>query len=382
MQFLKAVKIFDGEKLLPDETVLVLEGKRIKTIIGEADCDPLQVERLDGILCPGFVNTHCHLELSHLKNAVTRGKGFASFAMELMDRRGQADIKDIESAMQQACIEMKSNGIVAVGDVCNGSTSFQAKASSGLYFHSFVELIALDPRFASTVYEGGVKMLQMLQQHELTGSLAAHAPYSVSPDLINLITSRNREAGQPFSIHNQESEAENNFLLGNPSSLTRLYAHLGLDLSWYSAPRCTALRSFSSYLDNITSILVHNTVTCAEEVAEMQDKEIFWCFCPSANLYIENRLPDFKLFREDAQRICIGTDSLASNDRLDVLYELNYLAASGVFSEEELLAMITLNGARALKIESKFGRIAEGTSPGLNLLKRTGTIFEFSKKIN
>jgi cytosine/adenosine deaminase-related metal-dependent hydrolase len=92
-------------------------------------------------------------------------------------------------------------------------------------------------------------------------------------------------------------------------------------------------------------------------------------FCPNSNLYIENQLPPVFLFRKENLNICLGTDSLASNHELSVLAEMITLQIH--FPEiklEELVCWATLNGAKALKMENRFGSFEVGKNPGVNLI--------------
>ena len=117
-------------------------------------------------------------------------------------------------------------------------------------------------------------------------------------------------------------------------------------------------------------ILVHNTFTSASDIqwAEYYSKQLYWCFCPNANLYIENKLPDYKLFLDAKVKIVIGTDSLASNAGLSILDELKTISKHcPQISFEELLTWATKNGAEALQF-SDFGTFEKNKIPGVNLL--------------
>jgi cytosine/adenosine deaminase-related metal-dependent hydrolase len=383
VRFIKAVKIFDGKSFLPPGIVLVYgQDHKLEAIIGEREIAPEKIEHLEGLITPGFVNAHCHLELSHLRSQVTAGTGFCSFAMELMEKRGLSSPEAITESMQEAEKEMIANGIVAVGDISNGSTSFGVKREKKLRYHTFVELIGLNPVAAPAIMEQGKELLAQLNTEGLRGSLAAHAPYSASTELIRLISEHNARNSCPFSIHNQESVEEHLFFMGEKSNVHDLYAHLKINIGFFVPPLTSSLLHYLPHLCGRKNIMVHNTFTSAADIKAAEHKKLFWCFCPSANLFIEKRLPDFSLFIQEPERICIGTDSLASNTRLDVLTELNHLSeACGDFSQEQLLSMITGNGATALGLEDDYGKLVIGRNAGLNLLRHTGNKFELIQKV-
>jgi cytosine/adenosine deaminase-related metal-dependent hydrolase len=355
----------------------------LRDITKDDKVDRGSIEKLPGIITPGFVNAHCHLELSHLKNAIPQQTGLPAFARQVVSLRHTPVKEEMAEKMQQADAEMWNNGIVAVGDISNTDDSFAAKQNSKIQYHTFVEILGLNPANADTIFGKGLELLQKLNDRGLPGSLSPHAPYSTSKELIAKIAAHNAKGNQTLSIHNQESEEETRFLAGKPSGFEELYRSLGLDLSWYKAPGISSLEHYRDVLaDNASSLLVHNTFTSAYEVEASGAKRVFWCFCPAANRYIENRLPDFNAFTNHKETICIGTDSLASNSSLDVVGETNLvLGETSIFSAEDLLRALTYNGAKALGISENYGQFTTGKNTGLNLVEVKNSTIHFSKKI-
>ena len=383
MRFLKANSLFNGVRFLTPDCVLVLDQNNLlKDVITEKDTEKGNIEHFEGIITPGFVNTHCHLELSHLKNRIPQHTGLPGFAKQVIVQRSSFSPGEIAERIQAADLEMLHNGIVAVGDISNGDSSFAAKANSRLFYHTFIELIGLDPLRSELIFNKGTEILQALKNHNLQGSLAPHAPYSTSTALIKAIAEYNFKTGSPLSIHNQESKEEARFFNGQNNGFNDLFSFLGLDLSWYKAPGGTSLQSYIDALTKKPSVLVHNTFTTPEDISAAAVKNIFWCFCPGANLYIENSLPDFNLFKGLEHQICLGTDSLASNTQLDLLAEANLvLKHTNVFSTEAILSSLTSNAARALTIQDNFGNFITGKNAGLNLITLKNEQLQFIKKI-
>lgn len=383
MRFLKADKIFDGENYLSPDTVVVLDNENaIKEIISQSQLEQVELEYHKGILTPGFINAHCHLELSHLKNKIARHTGLPAFAKQVVSLRNSLSKEEISMHMQEANVAMWNKGIVAVGDISNTEDSFQEKINSKIYYHTFLELIGLNPASATLIFEKGRELLKKLYTMNLPGSLAPHAPYSTSKELIKLIADQNFMDNQSLSIHNQESEEEHKFFHGEPNAFDDLYKSLGLDLTWYKAPNTPSLFSYAEALSVKPSILVHNTFTKVPELKSTENKTIFWCFCPGANLYIENKLPDFSIFADKKRRIVLGTDSLASNTDLDIIEEANLiLKNTSVFSLEDVLRSLTSVGAQALGIAENFGHLKVGKNAGLNLVDFKNSKINFIQKI-
>jgi aminodeoxyfutalosine deaminase len=383
MRFLKAERIFNGEVFLPSNTILVLDEKGILLdILLDPAIEEGRVERLQGIITPGFVNTHCHLELSHLLGKIPRNTGLPEFARQVILKRNQSDALEMSEYRREADKNMWNNGIVAVGDISNGETSFVDKADSKIYYHTFIELIGLNPKDNDTIFDKGLALLEQLKNYNLHGSLAAHASYSTSKNLIKQIADFDFQQTQPFSIHNQESEEETKFMMGDNSGFEELYKFLNLDISWFKAPFCSSLESYAQELSSGTTILVHNRVTDNSDLSAVANKNIYWCFCPKANLYIDSALPNFEIFKNFTDHICLGTDSLASNSTLNLIDEANtILKASSVFTLENVLSALTSHAASALNISHNFGKLQMGKNAGINLIEYTHSEIRFIKKI-
>lgn len=334
--------------------------------------DPNKVKRHKGVIVPGFVNAHCHLELSGLLGKIPRSTGLVEFLKAVIALRKEED-KDSEQAMVDADQQMLSNGIVAVGDHANTAISQPIKEKSQIYYHTFLENIGFDPALAEKQLKEGQEVQK--QFGDLPTSLTPHAPYSVSRELLRLITRAEQESDLPISIHNQESQAENEFFRYKTGAFVAFYEWLDRDISYFKSHSKSSLQSIIPFLPKNRPVqLVHNTFTSSKDASYVHrvNRHVYWCLCPSANLYIEGTLPKlFNILYID-QPLTIGTDSLASNDRLCILSELKVLHAQ--YPDLKLPDMIkwaTWNGAELLGITQRYGSIAPGKQPGLNLLQHT-----------
>jgi cytosine/adenosine deaminase-related metal-dependent hydrolase len=383
VRFLKATKIFDGKHWLPNDAVLAIDSQnRLKEVVLETSIDKNKVEFFEGIITPGFVNAHCHLELSHLKDKIKTHTGIPEFGKQIISQRMSGFTKEqIYECANNADAEMWNNGIVAVGDISNADESFKTKQNSKIVYHTFIEILGLNPANKDVMFEFGLTILKLLNSFGLKGSLAPHAPYSTSVELIDAIAKYDKENNFPFSIHNQETEHETKFFFGQENDFKKLYDFLKLDISWFKAPGCSSLMSYIETIKDQKAILVHNTFSDKQDLELAAKKNCFFCFCPNANLYIENKLPDYNLFKNYTNTICFGTDSLASNGQLDLLSEANIILQNSNFSLEAVLQMLTFNGADALAIADDFGQLHVGKNAGLNLLDHTNNQLIFNKKL-
>jgi cytosine/adenosine deaminase-related metal-dependent hydrolase len=326
-------------------------------------------EKLDGVLCPGFINTHCHLELSHLKNKIEPKQGLVSFIKNVQKLRAEPDDVVLIAAIA-ADEEMYKNGIVAVADISNTQNVISVKKASNTYYHTFVEVFGFTPQNAVSIFNSA---LEICESHKpLKCSITPHASYSVSKELFKLVKKLSDEKSNLISLHNQESEEENKLYRYKLGEFVELYQYLNIDISFFKPQARNSIQSIIPLLSTKPEILlVHNTYTNLKDIYFIKrfDKKINWCFCPAANLYIEGRLPKVDLFLEQGFNITLGTDSLASNDKLCILNEMRIIQEN--FPEIEfgqLLKWGTLNGARFLDIAYDKGSIEVGKTPGLNLI--------------
>jgi len=331
--------------------------------------DGIKVETLGGIICPGFINTHCHVELSHLKDKITPQKGLVSFIKEVQANRN-TDPGNIIATAEKADEEMYNNGIVAVGDISNSDITAPIKKRSKIHYHTFVEVFGFTPDKATEIFKNAQAL--SLQFKGLPSSITAHAPYSVSKELFRQIGKLCDERPNLLSIHNQETEEENKLFRYKTGDFLNLYDSFKIDISNFKPQARNSLQCVIPLLSNRPNVLmVHNTYTNLKDIyfAKRFDRKIHWCFCPNANLYIEGRLPKVDLFVDQGFNLTLGTDSLASNQKLCLLSEMRVLQKN--FSDITLGQLIewgTLNGAKFLGIDADKGSIEPGKTPGLNLI--------------
>lgn len=323
----------------------------------------------DGALLPGFINSHCHLELSHLRGQIPQHTGLFEFVSRIMKNR-RAEPSEILKAMADADEEMYQNGIVAVGDISNESISASIKLNSKIYYHTFIEAMGFNPAQASSI----ISKAQQTQESftPLKSSIVPHAPYSVSDELFATISALAEGRDNLISMHNQETPAEDAFFESKTGNFLELYRMLGLNLDAYQPSGKSSLQTTLPKLPKTKTLLVHNTQTTQADIdfAVSQHSNLYWCLCPIANLYIEHTLPDVRLLEAANLKITLGTDSLASNHQLSILEEMQVLQKHKHISFQELLRWATLNGAEFLGIDDTFGSFDIGKQPGILLLEQ------------
>ncbi|HPW67081.1 MAG TPA: amidohydrolase family protein [Salinivirgaceae bacterium] len=352
-----------GVLYLDDNNTIVKIKDNGGEMIEEQGC-----EYYNGVIVPGFVNAHTHLELSHLKGFFKKGAGMRNFLQSILTRP-KTEISEITEYAEQYDRLMYNQGIVAVGDISNTLDTLEIKSSSKIYYHTFVELFGLAQQKSADIYNKGVSICDAYKQRNLAATITPHAPYSLSKSLLQKICTT--ENNQLLSIHILENSIEQESLSDNKQSLKSIFH--SLDASDIENITEHPFQLMLQDIKNSRVLTVHNTHATAKDwdialnIAQKNNISLFAVTCPRSNIFINNLLPDYSQW-SDKIPICIGTDSLSSNTDLSILNEILFLLKKTNFSFDELLKWGTLNGAKALGVDKKFGSFEIGKTPGISLI--------------
>ncbi|MDA7728998.1 amidohydrolase family protein [Flavobacteriales bacterium] len=359
MRFLTADYLYPLNISPIKEGVLQLSdaGEVVKIFENINDVSNEKLEIFEGILCPGFVNAHCHLELSHLLGVAEIGEGFLDFITAIQQRNEYSN-EEILEAIENAEKEMIHNGIVAVGDICNTTDTLFQKQKANLMYYNFIETFGVHENKVDAVFIKAIELRNEFRAADQKASIVPHAPYSVPPVLLNKINNAFDEKDELLTIHMQETKAENQLFENKKGDLFNWLNGMNATSSiWENRNKSTDILK---ELEDKRMLLVHNTFAKTKSISDN-----YYCTCPKANLYIEKTLPDYSIF--DADKLCVGTDSLASNNSLSILEELNIIQENSNFDLNTLLKIACKNGANALGFE-QLGTFEKGKIPGVNLI--------------
>ena len=313
------------------------------------------VEFFPGILIPGMINAHCHLELSYLRGAIAEGGGFATFAREIGRVRGNYSDEQRRHAAAIADAMMWEEGVEAVADIANDELVMDIKSRSRIEYHTYFEFFGL-----GNDNREGIAAMAARHKHSYA---TPHSTYSVQDKPFKELC----DAAPIISLHLLESEDEM-ALYHHSGSLWDWYQRMGweCDFLHYTSP---ARRVAQSITNDKRLLLVHGTRATEEDVRvieERMDGNATWVLCPESNRYISRMMPPVQMLREQHVRIAVGTDSLASARNLSMIEALRQL---GDIPLNELLCYATINGAHALGIDSTKGSITPGKRPGLAVIE-------------
>lgn len=371
---------------IPNGVVIVDDLGKILAIDHQENHAPATLEVFNGVIVPGFVNAHCHLELSHMKGVAPTGTGLLPFLKTVVNHRNVPQ-EQIDEAIAKGDREMWEAGIQAVGDICNKADTAAVKSRSPIRYYSFVEMFDfLSDERAQQTFDGYYEVfVKQSAENGNRKSCVPHAPYTVSKKLFSLINAANSSLTPhtsylTVSIHNQETVHEDQFFKDKTGDFMEFYRSFGIPLDGFEASGKLSIHYALQNMDpKHRTLFVHNTETQPEEIQaahawatanrQLPTGNCFWASCPNANLYIENRLPNYRYFIENEAIVCLGTDSLTSNWQLSILEEMKTISRyQSYVGFETLLRWATLNGAQALGFEEDLGSIEVGKSPGLLLL--------------
>lgn len=334
-----------------------------------SDHEKQNVEFYNGIIVPGFVNAHTHLELSNMKDVLTPGSHLIDFLLGIDKMRCKP--ANAEECIKIADLYMWRHGISAVCDICNTALTAQTKSQSKIKYKNCIELIGTTlQRIEKDKIQYETVKSEFLKNgiKEIDIRAVAHAPYSVSPQLFEVINLLNTNKSL-YTIHNQESESENEMYRYGKGDIKESFPLAGIDTEPIPVTGKSSLQSCADYFREYQNvILVHNTFTSVEDAlfATQLIKNIYWCLCPKSNLLLEHTLPSDNLLRCKDLKFVIGTDSLSSNNKLDILDEMLTIQNNYSFVNFDfLIEAACKNGAEALNLQDSLGTIEKGKTPGL-----------------
>ena len=318
-----------------------------------------------GVLLPGLVNAHCHLELSHLAGRLPFGAGFVPWVESVVAARGCFPEDEMRSATRAAIEFLEERGTAAVGDASNTLGHLDLLTSSGLSAVVFLELLAWDPEKAGPTLSWAEERLagaMAMLRAGLEVRLAAHAPHSCSPELIRGLVER----GGPAAIHLAESVAEAAFLRDGSGGWHAFLAGRGLgDVSFTPSGASPVLYADSLGVLHPRLVAAHCVQVDAADRELLARRGVHVVLCPRSNRNLGVGPADVPGLVAAGVLLALGTDSLASVDTLDVLDDAVLLHRS--FPELEpaaILRMVTLGGAEALAFPD-LGAIVPGRRAAL-----------------
>lgn len=341
------------------------------TIVSVGECSADE-QITPGALTPGFVNGHCHIELSHLHGKFRKGTGMAGFIDQINELRDWAGRDEKVRLTRYWMNKMWADGVSAMADISNDDSSFDVKKSHDMYTRTFLEVFGSEPHMCEGVMEEVTALNATADQAGIDAAPTPHSCYTMSPELLSASAAAGLAKGF-LSYHSQESQEEEDLLRTGSGAMYENRRRSGM-----STPPVTGESSLKYFIQRLASavpapysqhiLLVHNVCLTQDDIdaAKKVMDNVYWTVCPLSNIFIHNALPPIPLMRSNGLDIMLGTDSLSSNDDLDMVKEMFCIHQN--FPEvpmSEILEWATLNGARFLKKDDVIGSLEVGKKPGI-----------------
>ena len=345
------------------------------TVLATGVCAPGE-EIMDGAVVPGFVNSHCHVELSHLHGKFYKGSGMAGFIDQINALRDWASREVKQELVQKWMDRMWADGVSAMADISNDDSSFDIKAAHNMYTRTFLEVFGSEPDMCEEVMADVSALDALACAKGIDAAPTPHSCYTMSPGLLSASAAAGLEKGY-VSYHSQESQEEEDLLIKGSGAMYENRVRNGM-----STPPVTGESSLKYFISRLADalpapydqhiLLVHNVCLKQEDIdaAKKVMKNVYWAVCPLSNIFIHNALPPIDLMRENALDITVGTDSLSSNDDLSMIKEIACLHDNfPQIPMGEIFTWACLNGARFLDKDNELGSLTPGKRPGIVLVK-------------
>jgi cytosine/adenosine deaminase-related metal-dependent hydrolase len=375
------VQLFRASWLAPvsgpplQDGVVAVAGDRVSFVgpASSADAPAGTLRDLGrGVLMPGLVNAHCHLELSALAGQVEAGRGFTAWVEDLVAARPGVPAAKMRRATGEAIRRMEAGGTAAVGDVSNALEHLDLLAASSLHSVVFFELIGWDPARAGAVLETADERLAEIASagSNLEVRVAAHAPYSVSAALLRRLVAR----GGPAALHLAESLDETRFLRSGDGPLRAFLADRVGDVA-FAAPGLSPVE-YVAGLGVLRPGLVaaHCVQVDRADRRRLAAAGVAVAVCPRSNRTLGVGVPPVPDLLADGVLVALGTDSLASAPSLDLLDDAVALHREfPVLDPALIVRMATASAAQALGL-ADLGTLAPGKRAALAFAPATHAI--------
>lgn len=307
-----------------------------------------------GIIFPGLINCHTHLELSFLKNRIDTSQGFRKWVHNLVATRNMTPEKVILQAARESLIDSFNSGTAFIADISTLGLSpdiFSGLPVAGIGFHEFLGNIDNQP-FKINVSDSG----------KVFFSFAAHAPHTTSPELMVFLKKTAAENKMPFSIHLDESDDEREFIKNGKGEWADFLASRNIDYSSWPVPsESPVIYAEKAGILDPGTLCVHLCGSSEKDLDVIKKKNARVCLCPRSNMNLHGILPDVEKMISKDIRPCLGTDSLASAGSLSLFDELRFLYKKFPnISPSTLFEMATINGASALGFSDSCGTLEPG----------------------
>jgi cytosine/adenosine deaminase-related metal-dependent hydrolase len=377
----RAVVTMDGPPI--ENGAVAVRGGSIQAVGGHGEVARLYqggtVDLGEQVILPGLINAHCHLDYSTLRHAISPQKSFADWIRNINAMKRDLHDEDYIEAIARGFAESKKWGATTVLNIETIPELILKMPPPPIRAWWYYEMIDIRHRITTEeLVAGAFAFFHGRPKWPGGFGLSPHAPYTASIDLYRLAGECSRVTGMPLTTHVAESQEEDEMFRRASGPLYDFLASLGRDMS-----DCGKKSPFAHLADEHFAgsnwLLAHLNEMGDDDFALIAGRglgaKMHVVHCPLSHRYFGHKKFQFARFSDLGVNISLGTDSLASNDCLDLFAEMRELQTNEPWlGAEELLRTVTVNPARTLKMESLLGKIAPGAHADLIALPFSGKL--------
>ncbi len=356
----------DPDTLISNGAVLIADNGNIEysgPFTGINNCESSQVIDLgNAVIAPGLINTHTHLELTHLLNDINYNGNFTDWIRQLVDIKKSWTEKNYRLSIEDGIRKSVESGTTTVVDISRNGLALDELIKSNIRKILFLEMIDFNPDTASATIDNFKCQVDNITPNDLLSiGIFPHAPYTVSEKLYKCCKNTSNELDIIVATHISETKNEIEFLTKGTGHFVSLLKDFDMLKNWIHP----GLRPIE-YLKNIGflnkgCILIHCNFLTNKEIDLIEESESNVVFCPRSHKYFQHEDHPFLKLKERKINIALGTDSLASNDSLSILDEMKFLSKHYTeVKPQDIFYMGTIAGAKALGMNDRIGRLEPG----------------------
>ncbi|MGH7618395.1 MAG: amidohydrolase family protein [Gemmatimonadaceae bacterium] len=355
--------------------VVAVEGDQIAYVGAAGGAPPGSDEHLgEVILMPGLVNAHCHLELTAMRGFL-EDLDFRRWILRLTAARRV--VLDRDALLDSARFGLEEGvraGITTYADTCDSGVVVQAMREAGVRGVMYQEVFGPDPAQCGVSINGlreRVAGLRYLETPLVKVGVSPHAPYTVSDDLFRATTALARELGLPMAIHIAESALEHSLIVEGAGGLADGLRRRGIAVAPRARSPIALLESLGVL--GVRPLLIHCVRVDAGDIAAIAGARCGVAHCPASNAKLGHGIAPLDEMLAAGIAIGLGSDSMASNNRMDMLDEARLallaqrarVGSHDAPDAEEMLEMATIGGAAAIGLDGVIGTLEPGKQADL-----------------
>jgi len=362
--------------------LIVVESGQIVSVEKVGIPDPSVVDLGDAVVIPGLVNAHAHLELTACHDRVPYRGSFTGWIEQLTavnphTQPGDALEQSIRDGLQQSL----AAGTTTVADIGAGPCVFSQWKQASINILGFLEVLGIGPMLVQNHMRSTANTFEVCQNHLKTNpndtslriGISPHAPFSTDPSLYRDAVAFAQNNRLPICTHLAETQEESQFLSDATGPFRELLEKFNLWDGSFQPPRCSPIQYARQLgLLECQPLLVHVNYLSDQDLDLIAEKPCSIAYCPRSHHFFKHQSHRYRDMIALGINVCIGTDSLASNESLSILDELRFLRTRDQdITNQQLIEMATIAGARALKLGNRLGSLETGKRADLTVIPLT-----------